>query len=245
MTNIALFLSNNGLEIFFVLLTSFSGGYFAALCTNIFESRRRIKDKRLDKYNDHRNTLVQLEHEIIPLRVNMSRNLRSLEISQEATNAIRLILRFYNLKISSGLSLHILNLDLINSYSELYIKVETINSDMHYLEDFIEKIKNDIKENTVDENLIATYPLLIENLHNKCIEADDMSLELLSKIKHILSLEDTKTKKIYLKNGKLVDYEITESDIEFQTQKTRDEEAPIESDTRTQFVAPYLDVRKM
>ncbi len=97
---------------FQIVLSAFLGGFFAALFSNHFESRRRIKELRRDKYFEHRNTVVQIEHELIPLRVNMSRNIASVEDALKNTNDnnIRIILRFYNISISTGLSLKLLNL---------------------------------------------------------------------------------------------------------------------------------------
>src|SRR5437762_1602869 len=88
-----------------IIASAFFGGFFAALWTNRFETKRRIHDKRHDKYYEHRNTIVQIEQELIPLRVNISRDIASISQAIDNTNDqnIRLILRFYKLSLSTGL----------------------------------------------------------------------------------------------------------------------------------------------
>lgn len=82
--NVDLYNNFTSLQNFFVsksfeiIAAAFFGGLFAGLFSNYFESRRRIFDKRSDKYHEHRNTIVQIEHELIPARVNLSRNIKSL-----------------------------------------------------------------------------------------------------------------------------------------------------------------------
>src|SRR3989344_3565614 len=101
-----------------IILSSFFGGLFAGWWSNYFETKRRIHDKRHDKYYEHRNTIVQIEQELIPLRVNISRDLASITDAIENTNDqnIRFILRFDRLFLSTGLGLRLLSLDFINMY---------------------------------------------------------------------------------------------------------------------------------
>lgn len=126
---------------FQIILSAFSGGFFAAFFTNYFESKKRIHEIRRDKYFEHRNTVVQIEHELIPFRVNLSRNITSIDdaLKNIDENNIRIILRFYQSSISTGLSLKLLNLTLINEYVETYSLIESLNTDFEYLNGIIKK----------------------------------------------------------------------------------------------------------
>ncbi len=228
-----------------ILLSAFSGGLFAGIWSDHFESKRRLRELRRDKYIDHRNTIVQIEHELIPLRVNMSRNLRTLEASfDHEDNVIRLMLRFYKLFLSSGLSLKILSIDIINDYSNLYSLIETINSDTQYLEEEVNAIMTSLKDKEVNESLLDVYSVHIGNLQKKCKKADILSLDLLSKVKIIIDISDKKVKSDYLKSGGEIYYDISKQELAEENRKTIKEETPIVSDEGTQFVAPYADVIK-
>src|SRR3989344_6491762 len=56
------------------IFTGFWGGLFAGLWGYYYQSKQRNEEKRADKYFDHRNVIVQIEHEMIPIRLNLSRN---------------------------------------------------------------------------------------------------------------------------------------------------------------------------
>lgn len=235
-----------GSQIFYILLSAFSGALFAGIITNYFEINRKISDSRREKYNEHRNTIVQIEQEQIPARINLSRNLASLEdaVKNTTSTQVRLVLRFYDLFLSPNLGLRLLNLDLINKYAELYILFETINSDIKYVNSLIEMIKDGPKNPIVYASLLKSYETMLPYLLEKCKEADEKSLALLSLSKLAFDLEDKKKKREYIKTGKDIKYKINEKEISMKKKSIEKEEtAPYKKgEKRPQFFAPYLDI---
>lgn len=234
---------------FEIIAAAFFGGLFAGLFSNYFESKRRILDKRSDKYHDHRNTIVQIEHELIPARVNLSRNIKSLAYAIESTNEnnIRLILRFNKLKLSTGLSLNLLDRDFINEYAELFTLFESHNSDIDYIEGMIQQIRSDQKNGPIDGNLLQSYVQMVEYLHQSCLEIDNKSHMLLAMCQIALNKEDKIIKKKYLKNGKLIEYEFPDQKMkEKLTQITSEENRlPNEGEAQPKFFVPFMDIKKV
>jgi hypothetical protein len=246
----ALFTLKNGfVPIFLIILSAFFGGLFAGLFNYYFESKGRLREKRRDKYFENRNTIVQIEHELIPVRVNMSRNLNSIKIALDGTSdtQTRIVLRFYKLLFSTGLSLKLLNLNFINLYSELFSALESINSDMEYISGMTIKIRDDLEnKRTVNESLIESYKLFLAQLKNSCESADAKSLQLLLMCQIALRGKDERLLKDYIKNGKEISYNLREKEIAEQKIKITNQEnrKGTKKDKRPQFVAPYIDIRK-
>ena len=182
---------------FQVILSAFSGGLFAGLFSNYFESRRRVSDKRRDKYYNHRNTIVQIEHELLPARVNISRDITSLTDSLENTNESnkRIVLRFFKLILSPGLSLNLLNLDLINLYAEVFGQFEIINNDIDYINQIVSAVIEDKKNKRIDENLINQYFLFSDYLLSEIKMADQKSLKLVAYCQIALQKDEKDTLK--------------------------------------------------
>lgn len=233
---------------FQIILSAFSGGFFAAWFSNRFESKRRINELRRDKYFDHKNTIVQIEHELIPLRVNMSRNIASISDALENNdeNNIRIILRFYNINISTGLSLKLLNLDFINEYAELYSLIESLNSDFQYLNGIVNQIIEDHKQGKIDFSKIDVYLEMLKYLDSQSQLVDKKSLKLLTMSK--LALRGSKDGQLnkYLKEGKLVEYDLDTKILEKESKKVVSEETKEfkGSEPRPKFVALYLDFKR-
>ena len=230
-----------------ILLSAFFGGFFAGLWSNYFESRRRIHELRRDKYIDHRNTIVQIEHELIPIRVNLSRNLQSLKIALDSTNNrnIRLILRLYKMTISPGLNLKLLDINLINEYLELYTILASINSDIQYLEGVVDIIKDDLRNKKLDRSLLGVYSQVVSHLYKSCQKSDDKSLSLLSKCIFIVKLSEEEIKKKYIKSGGAITYTIAEKDVKKRRERIVEEETRPRKGEKDQFVAPYIDVKNI
>ncbi len=234
------------------LATLFAAGValFGIFYTNSAESKRRREEKRTDKFYDHRNTIVQLEHEIIPIRVRMFRNLSVLKDALDNTNPsrTRLILRFDKLNISAGLSLKLLSLDLINKYSELYSLLETINSDFDYIERMVTSLQNR-KELTIEQTLSLeqAYITMLPYILDQCERADSKSLKLLTICKLALA-KDTETQlKNYQKKGGEIIYSIREEELKLKNAEIEEEEQLPEKDgePRPKFVSLYLDIVKV
>jgi len=250
-------MSYNGVDLnfiftnsYFQIITSaFFGGLFAGLFSNYFESKRRISDKRHDKFFDHRNTIVQIEHELLPSRVNISRNMASLEDSFVNTNESnkRVVLRFYKLKLSQSLSLNILDINLINLYADVFSQFETINNDIDYINQMITSIVEDKKNNKTDINLIAMYFQFSEYLLNALKKVDQKSLELVSYCKIVLSKNENKILKDYVKNGGQIKYNLSKKSIKQKSNRiSKEETKPYKkSEIRPQFITPYLDLKKV
>lgn len=245
--NLISLLNNNVLQI---ILSAFFGGFFAGWFANFFESRRRVSEKRTDKYYEHRNTVVQIEHELIPVRVNMSRNIASINEAIESTNQnnIRLILRFYKLDFSTGLSLRLLNLDLINMYSETYSLLQSINADFEYIGNIISLIGDEINKNgKPDMNKLSMYVTFIIYLKDVCEKADKKTLELLSFCQCAIAIDEIKMKNLYIKNGGQINYKISKENLTKKSKETeKQENLPYkDGETRPKFVTPYLDIKKV
>lgn len=233
---------------FQIILSAFFGGLFAGLFSNYFESKRRVSDKRRDKYYDHRNTVVQIEHELLSARVNISRNINSLNDSLKNTNEFnkRVVLRFFKLKLSSGLSLSLLNLDLINLYAEVFGQFETINNDIDYIDQMVSSIVEDKKNNKIDINLINMYFQFSDYLLSELGKTDQESLELVAYCKLILSRNEDNILKKYLDKGGQIKYNLNKKTINKSSSKiTMEETKPYKKgEVRPKFITPFLDLKK-
>ena len=228
------------------IISAFAGGFFAAFWSNKYESKRRMDELRMDKYLEHRNTIVQLEHELIPERVSMSRNLASFVAFKEGTNEtrFRILLRLYKLTLSPGLTLKLLNMDVLNEYADLYSMLESINLDIVYHDYLSDKILNDAKEEKIDESVLSMYATLVENLQKNCLIADEKSEILLAKCKAIVDLSDVNIKSEYIKNGGTIKYSIPNTVLQEKRNDIVSQEKPLDHTNRIQFVAPYMDLVK-
>lgn len=234
---------------FEIILSAFSGGLFAGLFANYFEIKRRIREKRSNKYFEHRNTIVQIEHELIPARINIARNLASINNSIENTNQtqVRLILRFFKPFLSTGLSLRLLDLRFINIYSEVYILFETINSDIEYINGMISSIREDLQSRHIDESLLQSYVQMLSYMKEKCEEADHKSLTLLSLSKVALNKSDTGIKEAYLKTGNSIKYSVQKKKFKKEAIKIeRGEHRPYKKgEMPEKFFAPFMDLKRI
>lgn len=233
---------------FQIILSAFFGGLFAGLFSNYFESKRRVSDKRRDKYYDHRNTVVQIEHELLSARVNISRNINSLNDSFKNTNEFnkRVVLRFFKLKLSSGLSLNLLNLDIINLYAEVFGQFETINNDIDYIDQMVSSIVEDKKNNRIDINLINMHFQFSDYLLSELGKTDQESLKLVAYCKLILSRNEDSILKKYLDKGGQIKYNLNKKTINKSSSKiTTEETKPYKKgEVRPKFITPFLDLKK-
>lgn len=240
---------NGVISLFAIIASAFFGGLFAGLWTNHFESKRRINDKRTDRYYEHRNTIVQIEQELIPLRVNISRNLASITDAIENTNdlSIRFILRFHKLFLSTGLGLKLLSLDLINMYAQLYSAIETFNSDMDYISEMVSSVRDDQKVGKIDPSIIESYKVFLPHLKDECEEIDKKSLEILAVSKLAIGKEDKKIKDKYVKDGKEIKYVLTKSSLSQKYEEIKKEEdaSSHKEEKQPKFVSPFLDLKKV
>jgi len=234
---------------FQLILAAFFGGLFAGLFSNYFEVKRRISDKRRDKYYNHRNTIVQIEHELLPARINISRNLNSLDESIKNTNKFnkRIILRFYKLRLSSNLSLKLLNLKLINLYAEVSGQFETINNDIDYINQIVSVISEDKKNNKVDENLISLYFQFAEYLFITIKAVDEKSLDLVAYCKLIFLKKENEILKNYLDKGGQIKYNFLGKTFKKKLNEiSREETRPYKKgEARPKFITPFLDLKKV
>lgn len=232
-----------------IIVSAFFGGLFAGLFANYFESKRRISDKRHDKYYEHRNSIVQIEQELIPLRVNISRNLASITDAIDNTNElnIRFILRFYKLFLSTGLCLRLLSLDLINKYAQLYSAIETFNSDIEHVSGMISSVREDQKTGKIDPSLIESYKVFLPHLKDECEEIDQKSLELLAMSKVAIGKEDKKIRDKYVKNGKEIEYSLNKNLLtqKYDEIKKEEDASSHKNEKQPKFVAPFLDLKKV
>jgi hypothetical protein len=230
--------------------SAFLGGFSAGLFTYYFNSKSRVKELRHTKYFEHRNTIVQIEHELIGVRVNLSRNLESIKIALEVKeNRYRFILRFFNLNISPGLSLRLLDLDLINKYSEMYIIFQSINSDIEYLKSMVEQIKSklDIDNPNPTPSLITlmnNYLMMLDHVHKQLLIADKMSLELVAICKIALSENPQSKLNEYVKTGGEIKYSVPKIDLDEKMKdiSTEEDRSGSDVDPRPKFVALYFDL---
>ncbi|MFZ3301326.1 MAG: hypothetical protein WA152_01275 [Microgenomates group bacterium] len=233
---------------FQIIASAFFGGLFAGLFSNHFESKRRVADKRRDKYYDHRNTIVQIEHELLPSRVNISRDITSLTDSLTNTNEFnkRIVLRFYKLKITTGLSLNLLDIKLINLYAEVFSQFETINNDIDYINQMVISIVEDKKHDRVDMNLVTMYFQFSEYLLIRLKETDQKSLELLAYCKLVLNKNEKKILKKYINDGGQIKSDLSEKSIKaVSRQVTKEENRPHKrNEAHPQFITPFLDLKK-
>ena len=240
---------NGAISLIAIIASAFFGGLFAGIWTNHFESKRRINEKRTDKYFEHRNSIVQIEQELIPLRVNISRNITSIAGAINNTNDlnIRFILRFDKLFLSTGLGLKLLNLDLINKYAQLYSDIEKFNSDIEYVSEMISSVREDQKAGKIDPSLVESYKIFLPYLKDKCEEIDEKSLELLAIGKVAISKEDKKIKNKYVKDGKEIKYSLNKKSLNQKYSEIKKEEDPTshKDEKQPKFVAPFLDLKKV
>lgn len=232
-----------------VIVSAFFGGLFAAAWSNHFEAKRRIHDKRHDKYNEHRNTIIQIEQEIIPLRVNISRDLASITDAIENTNDqnIRFILRFYKLLLSTGLGLKLLSLDLINKYAELYSAIESFNSDIDYVSGMISSIRDDEKEGKIDPSKVDSYKIYLPQLKDDAEQIDQKSLELLAMGKLAIGKDDKKVKEKYIDDGEEVKYSFGKKSLvqKYKSIKNEEDGSLHKDEKQPKFVTPYLDLKRV
>lgn len=231
-----------------IIASAFFGGLFAGLFANYFESKRRISDKRHDKYYEHRNTIVQIEQELIPLRVNISRNLASITDAIENTNElnIRFILRFHQLFLSTGLGLKLLSVDFINMYAQLYSAIETFNSDMEYISEMVSSVRENQIVGKIDSSVIESYKVFLPHIKDECEEIDQKSLEILAVSKLAISKEDKKIKDKYIKNGKEIKYSINKKLLtkKYGDIKKEEDASSHKDEKQPKFIAPFLDLKK-
>ncbi len=240
----------NGLSGFIgVIASAFFGGLFAAAWSNHFEAKRRIHDKRHDKYYEHQNTIVQIEQELIPLRVNISRDLASITDAIENTNDqnIRFILRFYKLLLTTGLGLKLLSLDLINKYAELYSAIESFNSDIDYVSGMISSIRDDEKEGKIDQSKVDSYRIFLPQLRDGAEQIDQKSLELLAMGKLAIGKDDRKIKEKYIKDGEEIKYSFGKKSLaqKYKSIKNEEDGSLHKDEKQPKFVAPYLDLKRV
>lgn len=234
---------------FQTIVSAFFGGLFAGLFSNYFESRRRVQDIRRDKYYEHRNTIVQLEHELLPARINLSRDIASLKDSKQNTvdSNKRIVLRFFKLTLSPNLSLKLLNLDLINLYARVFEQFEIINNDIDYINQIVIKIIDNYKSNQNDENLINQYFSFSEYLLSEIILTDNLSRELLSYCKVIISKDEKVILKKYIEVGGEIKYNISKKVINKTSRSIIHEETrpSKKGEVQPKFTTPFLDLRRV
>lgn len=232
-----------------IIASAFFGGFFAAIWSNHFESKRRIQDKRHDKYYEHRNTIVQIEQELIPLRVNIARNDTAISDAIENTNDlnVRFILRFYKRSLSTGLGLKLLSIDFINKYAELYSAIESLNSDIDYVSGMVSMIIEDKKEGKIDDSVIESYKVFLPQLKDECEQVETKSLELLGIAQLAIGKEDKKIKDKYVKDGKEIKYALTKQSLDkkYKSIKKEEDGSLHKNEKQPKFVSPFLDLKKV
>lgn len=232
-----------------IILSSFFGGLFAGWWSNYFETKRRIHDKRHDKYYEHRNTIVQIEQELIPLRLNIFRDLASITDAIENTNDqnIRFILRFYKLFLSTGLGLKLLSLNLINKYAELYSAIESFNSDIDYVSGMISSIRDDEKEGRIDQSKVDSYRIFLPKLKDGAEQIDQKSLEILAMGKLAIGKDDRKIKEKYIKDGEEIKHSFGKKLLaqKYKSIKNEEDGSLHKDEKQPKFVSPYLDLKRV
>jgi len=235
--------------IIFQVFISSIGGILAAILTFRLDSKGKMQNKRLDKYADHRNTLVQIEHELAPTRVSVGNNIKALEdaVQQFDSGVPRLILRMYKSDFSTGLSLRLINLELINDYSKIYILLKKINSDIDYLNQIVEKIQLWLEQEKDFSSLLVAYEKLIRYLVIQCKKADKKILDIVAKCKIALSLDEQeeKIKNKYRKDGKEVIYSFPKNSLDSKKADiVQQEKRPyIDGENPDQTFMLYLDLK--
>lgn len=186
---------------------------------------------------------------MIPLRVNISRDLTSIADAIENTNDqnIRFILRFYKLSLSTGLGLRLLSLDLINKYAELYSSIESFNSDIEYVSGMIFSIVEDQKEEKIDPSKIESYKVFLPQLKDECEQIDQKSLELLGMSKLAIGKEDKKIRDKYVSNGKEIKYSFGKKSLDKKYKGIKKEEdcSLHKDEKQPKFVSPFLDLKRV
>lgn len=236
-------------EPFKIVLSAFCGGLFAGIFSNYFESKRRILEKRMNKYFEHKNTLVQIEHEIIPTRASISRNLISVEdaLKNINDNNVRLVLRLYRLDLSTGLSLKIINKDLINLYSATYVLIQSVNADIQFINDLVNTIAEEVKDNKPDMSKIKMYIDTLHYLKSEFDRTDEKTLELVSKCKAIFDIDEKVIKDTYAKHGGQIEYNLSIDVIKANSEKIEVEEnrEAKAGEEKPKFIAAYLDIKRV
>lgn len=233
-----------------LFISAFLGGFSAGVFTYYFNSKSRLNEVRNTKYFEHRNTIVQIEHELVSVRVNLSRNIESIKTALEVKNdRYRFILRFFSLDISSGLSLRLLDLDFINKYAELYIIFQSINSDIEYLKSMVQEIQSKIDIDNPQPtptliSLVNNYMLMLNHVYTQLLTSDKMSLELVAMCKIALIESPENKLKEYMRKGGEIKYSISKAAINKKIQMILKEENKrgSEEDPRPQFVALFFDM---
>lgn len=242
-------ITNGVLSLTAIIISAFFGGLFAGIWTNHFEFKRRLYDKRTDKYFEHRNSIVQIEQELIPLRINISRNLASINDAIDNTNInnVRFILRFDRLTLSTGLGLKLLSLAFINMYAQLYSAIEKFNSDIDYVSGMISSVRENQMAGKMDPSLVESYKIFLPHLKNECEEIDQKSLELLALSKVAIGKEDTIIKNIYVKDGKEIIYSVNKKSLneKYEDIKKEEDASSHKDEKQPKFVSPFLDLKKV
>jgi hypothetical protein len=240
---------NSAISLVAIIASAFFGGLFAGLWTNHFESKRRIHDKRHDKYYEHRNTIVQIEQELIPLRVNISRDITAIDdaIANTHETNVRFILRFYKLSLSTGLGLRLLSLDLINKYAELYSAIESFDSDIQYISGMVSSVMEDKKAGKIDDSMVESYKVFLPQLKDVCEQIDQKSLELLGMSKLAIGKEDKIIKDKYIDDGKEINYKFDKKSLDKKYEGIKKEEdgSLHKGEKQPKFVSPFLDLKKV
>lgn len=221
-----------------------ASGIIAAQYTYLLSQKGNIKEKRRDKYFKHRNTLVQLEHELIPARIDIGNNIKAFEDAIENTgpNKLRLILKMNKIDISTGLSLNLLDLEIINDYSKLYVLIKKINSDISYLDILLNKIQ----EGQRSQDILDSYKLLQSHMLSQLRKIDDLGLDLLIKCQLIFKQDDEKLSKIYEKTEKLFGYDFDKKEIDEKKEEITNEETrpPNPGEEPDKNFLLYLDINR-
>lgn len=232
-----------------IILPAFFGGLFAAFWTSRFESKRRIHDKREDKYYEHRNTIVQIEQELIPLRVNISRDMAAIEdaIANTRETNVRFVLRFYKLSLSTGLGLRLMSLYLINRYAELYSAIESFNSDIQYISGMVSSIMEDKKAGEIEHSMVESYKVFLHQLKDVSEQIDRKSLELLGMCKLAIDNEDEEIKHKYIEDGKEIKYIFDEKNLigKYEEIKRGEDGSLRMNENQPKFVSPFMDLKNV
>lgn len=235
-----------------LFISAFLGGFSAGVFTYYFNSKSRLNELRHTKYFEHRNTMVQIEHELLGARINLSRNIESTkQVFEVKDDRYRFLTRLFKLEISPGLSLRLLDINFINKYSELYIIFQSINSDISYLQSMVEKIESKIDIDNPNPSraiisLMDNYMTMVEHLHNQLITADKMSGELIAMCQVAMSEAPEVKLKEYIKKGGEIKYTVSKIEINKKLKSISEEEnrPGTKTDPRPKFIALFFDLVK-